>query len=166
MIKEEYRVEQHVLRNYFKKLNILFVESLKIDKEIFSFSIRRWIPLSSIRKQVDYHGLQDRGQQILEALFDIEEDLSQLVFEKASMKDLVQKMLGYTQLSIRAQEALNTLCDRLCLKADGIKHIDHKEYEGLCKTYFSLDHKRDKQYSLQMDLIAQQLGFNVLQKEI
>lgn len=166
MIKEEYRVEHHVLRNYFKKLNILFIESLKIDKEIFSFSIRKWIPVPFIHRQVDYQGLQDRGQQILEALIDIEEDLSQLVFEKASINDLVNKMLGYTQLSIRAQEALNTLSSRLCLKADGIKNITHKEYENLCKKYFSLDHKRDRQYSLQMDLIAQQLGFDVLQKEI
>ena len=109
MIKEEYRVEHHVLRNYFKKLNILFVESLKIDKEIFSFSFRKWIPIPGLQKPIDYYELQDRGRKILDALKEIQEDLSQMVFDREETNELVRIMHGYTVYSVRAQEALNTL---------------------------------------------------------
>lgn len=166
MIKEEYRVEHHVLRNYFKKLNILFVESLKIDKEIFSFSFRKWIPIPGLQKPIDYYELQDRGRKILDALKEIQEDLSQMVFEREETNELVRIMHGYTVYSVRAQETLNTLCYRLYLKTEGIRDINNKEYEKLCRDYFLLEDKRTKRYSLQMDLIAQKLGFHVLQEEI
>ena len=166
MITEKYQVEHYVLRNYFKKLNILFVESLQIDKEIFSFSIRKRIPIPFLRKQVNYHDLRERGRQILAALKEIQEDLSQLVFEKAETNELVSIMRDYAFCSVRAQEVLNTLCYRLYLKSEGIKDIDNEEYIKLCNDYFSIDEIRDRQYALQMDLIAEKLGFEVLHKQI
>lgn len=166
MITEKYQVEHSVLRNYFKKLNILFIESLKIDKELFSFSIRKRVPIPFLRKQVDYLDLRERGQQILAALEEIQEDLSQFVFEKAEMKKLAKIMHGYALCFIKAQEALNTLCYRMYLKSEGIQDIDDEEFIELCNAYFSLDAIRDNHYAKQMDLIAEQLGFQVLHKQI
>lgn len=148
-----------ILKNHLLNINLLLDESLKIDKEMFTFSIRKVIPLPFIFKRVDCGKLLDKGEQILSELIIIRDDLISLSKVTLGQDRSIKIILEYTNIFIEAQIALNVVCEKLYLKAEGKEKLNYNEFNALCVKYKALDVKRGN-CGVQLIDIARMLGFN------